>query len=258
MSLAAKCWSPVPGDQLLAIEHERDGDERPAIWDLETGERHDLELEPTGDISVEGWWPDGSALLLNRPTRAGIELLRYDAADRRTASVATSQASSGRPASGLTEGCGSSTSWERRQRVIRDDSGSEALALGDEEPAEGQPYETWHFTNPHGDRVHGFYVTPDDSGGPLPVVMFVHGGPTWLDSDRWQPDVQALVDAGFAVAMVNYRGSTGYGREWRDTLIGDIGGPELEDVNAGLQDLVERGIADASARSSRATRGAVT
>jgi dipeptidyl aminopeptidase/acylaminoacyl peptidase len=132
-----------------------------------------------------------------------------------------------------------------RQRVIRDDSGAEPLKLGDQEPVEGRPYETWHFTNPHGDRVHGFYVTPNDSGGPFPVLMLVHGGPTWLDSDRWQPEVQAYVDAGFAVGMVNYRGSTGYGREWRDTLIGNIGGPELEDVNAGLQDLVERGIADA-------------
>ena len=74
--------------------------------------------------------------------------------------------------------------------------------------------------------------------------MFVHGGPTSLDLDRWQPEVQAYVDAGLAVGMVNYRGSTGYGREWRDVLIGDIGGPELEDVNAGLRDLVGRGIAD--------------
>src|SRR5947208_3206034 len=72
------------------------------------------------------------------------------------------------------------------------------------------------------------------------------GGPTWLDMDRWQPEVQAYVDAGFAVALVNYRGSIGYGREWRDTLIGNIGGPELEDVNAGLRDLVERGLADPS------------
>ena len=43
---------------------------------------------------------------------------------------------------------------------------------------------------------------------------------------------------------MNYRGSVGYGREWRDTLIGNIGGPELEDVNAGLADLVALGIAD--------------
>jgi dipeptidyl aminopeptidase/acylaminoacyl peptidase len=92
--------------------------------------------------------------------------------------------------------------------------------------------------------VHGFFATPDDSGGPFPVLMFVHGGPTWYDLDRWQPEVQAYVDAGFVVGLVNYRGSIGYGREWRDVLIGNIGGPELEDVNAGLQDLVDRGLAD--------------
>jgi len=130
--------------------------------------------------------------------------------------------------------------------MVLDDTGGEVLrAEGAAAPA-GRPYGSWHFTNPHGQRVHGFCITPDDSGGPFPVVMYVHGGPTWLDMDVWEPDVQALVDAGFAVALVNYRGSIGYGREWRDTLIGNIGGPELEDVNAGLADLVARGIADPS------------
>ena len=63
MSLAAKCWSPVPGDQRLAFDHERAGDERPAIWDLSTGERRDLRLDLEGEIWVQDWWPDGSALL---------------------------------------------------------------------------------------------------------------------------------------------------------------------------------------------------
>ena len=48
--------------------------------------------------------------------------------------------------------------------------------------------------------------------------MRVHGGPTSLDLDTWSPEVQAYVEAGFAVGMVNYRGSTGYGREWRDAF----------------------------------------
>jgi dipeptidyl aminopeptidase/acylaminoacyl peptidase len=74
--------------------------------------------------------------------------------------------------------------------------------------------------------------------------MLVHGGPTWVDMDRWAPDVQAYADAGFLVAMVNYRGSIGYGREWRDTLIGNIGFPEVEDVLAGHDDLVRRGLSD--------------
>jgi dipeptidyl aminopeptidase/acylaminoacyl peptidase len=74
--------------------------------------------------------------------------------------------------------------------------------------------------------------------------MQVHGGPTWAYTDTFMPDVQAWVDAGFAVAMVNYRGSTGYGVEWRDALIGDPGFPELEDVVAGCDDLVASGVAD--------------
>jgi dipeptidyl aminopeptidase/acylaminoacyl peptidase len=74
--------------------------------------------------------------------------------------------------------------------------------------------------------------------------MEVHGGPTWLYQDTWMPTVQAFVDSGFAVAMPNYRGSTGYGTEWRDALIGDPGFPETEDVVAGLDDLIARGVTD--------------
>src|SRR5687767_2137980 len=131
-----------------------------------------------------------------------------------------------------------------RQRLVLDDSGAEVLPLRRPSVPASRPYESWHFTNPHGQQVHGFLVTPDDSGGPFPVLMLVHGGPTWHDLDRWQPEVQAYVDAGFVVGLVNYRGSIGYGREWRDALVGNIGGPELEDVNAGLEDLVGRGLAD--------------
>ena len=71
--------------------------------------------------------------------------------------------------------------------------------------------------------------------------------------------MQAYVDAGFVVAMINFRGSTGYGAEWRDALIGDIGGPELEDLNAGLEWLVAaRHRGSGRARWSAAGPGADT
>src|SRR5439155_21794200 len=60
------------------------------------------------------------------------------------------------------------------------------------------------------------------------------------------PEVQAWVDHGFAVGMVNYRGSTGYGVAFRDALIGNPGFPEVEDLVAGLDDLVASGVADPS------------
>jgi dipeptidyl aminopeptidase/acylaminoacyl peptidase len=244
LSLSARCWSPLPGDRRLAFDHERAGETRPAIWDLSTGERHDLELELDGDVGVEDWWPDGSALLLRHLVEGRHRLLRLELG---TGELRPVQTETGviffarvRPDGRV---------WMlheqgHRPRRVVDDTGAEVLPLPQEPELTARAYESWHFPNPHGQRVHGFFVTPDDSGGPFPVMMFVHGGPTALDLDRWQPEVQAYVDAGFAVGLVNYRGSTGYGREWRDTLIGDIGGPELEDVNAGLADLVERGIAD--------------
>jgi dipeptidyl aminopeptidase/acylaminoacyl peptidase len=243
MTLVAKCWSPVEGDQRLAFVHERDGDEGLGIWDLTTGERHDFDVDLEGAVLVQDWWPDGSAVLLTNRFEGRDRLYRYELA---TGGVEPVPGEPGfvwkarvRPDGRV---------WllheqGHRQRLVLDDSGDEVLAPGERAPA-SRRYNSWHFDNEHGQRVHGFYVTPDASGGPVPAMMFVHGGPTSLDLDRWQPEVQAYVDAGFAVAMVNYRGSMGYGREWRDTLIGNIGGPELEDVNAGLRDLVERGIAD--------------
>ena len=56
--------------------------------------------------------------------------------------------------------------------------------------------------------------------------------------------VQALVDHGLAVVQVNYRGSTGYGREWRDALTGNPGLTELEDIAAVHDMVIANGIAD--------------
>src|SRR5205807_106431 len=86
-------------------------------------------------------------------------------------------------------------------------------------------------------RVH-------DVAGPHPTVFAVHGGPTAHDHDAWSPAVQAWVDHGFAVVLVNYRGSTGYGREWRDALEGNPGLTELQDLRAVRDHLVAAGVAD--------------
>jgi len=244
MSLVAKCWAPALGDQRLAFDHERGGEARPAIWDLSTGDRRDLQLDLVGEVRVEDWWPDGSALLLKHLVEGRHQLLRFGLAtgDLRAVPMEPGVISKARVRPDGRVWC--LHEQGHRQRRVVDGTGAEVLRLRRARSVAARAYQTWHFANPHGHRVHGFFVTPDDSGGPFPVMMFVHGGPTWLDTDRWQPEVQAYVDAGFVVGLVNYRGSTGYGSKWRDTLIGNIGGPELEDVNAGLRDLVERGIAD--------------
>jgi dipeptidyl aminopeptidase/acylaminoacyl peptidase len=91
--------------------------------------------------------------------------------------------------------------------------------------------------------VTGWRIVPEGEP-PYPTLVHVHGGPTSIDLDRWAPDIQAYVDAGFQVVLVNYRGSIGFGAAWRDTLIGNIGWPEVEDILVGVDDLLAKGLAD--------------
>jgi len=243
MALNVSCWSPVPGDQRLVVTHEREGEERPAVWDLATGSWTDLDLGLGGPVEAVDWWPDASALLVVHNDEGRDRLHRYDLG---TGSLSPIEHGAGSIGAARVRPDGDV--WFRLSAgehapVALDGAGAEVVAADSDRAPAGRPFTSWHFDNGEGDRVHGFYTTPEGEG-PFPVMMFVHGGPTGQDVDAWDPEVQAYVDMGFAVGLVNYRGSTGYGRAWRDRLIGDIGAPELVDVNAGLADLAARGIAD--------------
>src|SRR5690606_7707050 len=94
-----------------------------------------------------------------------------------------------------------------------------------------------------GGRIHALVSKPDGDR-PFPTVFDVHGGPTAQDDDSFSPPVAAWVDHGFAVVRVNYRGSTGYGSEWRDAIEGRVGLTELEDIKAVRDWAVSSGLAD--------------
>lgn len=95
-----------------------------------------------------------------------------------------------------------------------------------------------------GGQVHGFLRLPPQRAGPHAAVFVVHGGPTWNDSDSWHVRAAAWVDAGYAVVMVNYRGSTGYGSTWRDAIEHSPGFVELADVAAVRATLIADGVID--------------
>src|SRR5262249_61260985 len=61
-------------------------------------------------------------------------------------------------------------------------------------------------------------------GKPLPMVLCVHGGPWSRDFWGFQPTHQWLADRGYAALSVNYRGSTGFGKAYRNAGDGEIGG----------------------------------
>jgi dipeptidyl aminopeptidase/acylaminoacyl peptidase len=97
-----------------------------------------------------------------------------------------------------------------------------------------------------GQSVPALLYRPPQARGPIPAVVYVHGGPTWLTQVTWDPLVQHMVSRGWAVLAPNYRGSTGYGREWQLANRFDLGGGETQDVVAGADYLVREGVADAS------------
>ena len=244
LALGASAWSPLPGDQRLAVAHERGDRQRPALWDLGDDSWTDLVVDPPGDIRVVDWWPDGGALLLHHAFEGRHELLRFDLATSSMTPVPTPagtiDAARVRPDGRVWF---THTDGEHHRRIL-DDAGNEVLTAQGEPAPPGRAFESWHFTNRHGQTVHGFLIRPDGEG-PFPVMMEAHGGPTWLYEDRYEPDLQAYADLGFLVAIVNYRGSAGYGRAWRDALTGDVGFADVDDVTDGLRDLIERGLVDA-------------
>ncbi|HEX8024967.1 MAG TPA: prolyl oligopeptidase family serine peptidase [Candidatus Limnocylindrales bacterium] len=243
----AFAWSPIPGDQRLAIGHERRGERMPAIWNVLTGEITDLDVPWDRLTEVTDWWPDASAVLLVELRDGRHHLHRYELA---TGELTAIPAREGSYTGARVRPDGSV--WYRVQRgehpgvVLQAGREDEPVLAAPLPPPPGRRFRPWRFQNPHGQTVSGWRIEPDelDGSGPWPTLMLIHGRPTSVDLDRWAPDVQAYVDAGFQVAMLNYRGSVGFGAAWRDTLIGNIGWPEVEDILAGLDDLVAKGWTD--------------
>ncbi len=94
-----------------------------------------------------------------------------------------------------------------------------------------------------GSKVPTFIVESSRAGKPGPTITLVHGGPFAETADVWDVFAASLALAGFNVVMPNYRGSTGYGEEWRLRIIGDPCGGELEDIVAASRWALESGLA---------------
>ncbi|GAB4251987.1 MAG: prolyl oligopeptidase family serine peptidase [Acidobacteriota bacterium] len=91
--------------------------------------------------------------------------------------------------------------------------------------------ETLVFPGASGD-CFGLWYPPVGSDSPRGVVIKVHGGPTSQQQEDWDPEVQFFTTRGWGVLAVNYTGSWGYGRRYRDALDGRWGETEVEDIVA--------------------------
>ncbi|MEU5698968.1 S9 family peptidase [Streptomyces aurantiacus] len=237
-------FAPVGEDTRLLVGHQRRGRWEPMVWDVASGEETDLELtaQLAGDLSAE-WYPDGSALLVVNSFEARSELWRFDLATRGLERVRTPKGTvsgaTARP-DGSVEYLWSSSA---EAPVVRSTSGEIVLDPPGMKAPESVAVEDVWVTGPGG-RIHALVQRPAGATGPLPTVFDIHGGPTWHDSDSFAAGPAAWVDHGYMVVRVNYRGSTGYGREWTDALKHRVGLIELEDIAAVREWAVSSGSAD--------------
>ena len=114
--------------------------------------------------------------------------------------------------------------------------------LNENDMAEMNPIK---YESRDGLNIHGYLTLPKGSNGKnLPVVVNPHGGPWARDTWGYKSEIQFLANRGYAVFQMNFRGSTGYGREFWEISFKEWGKSMQDDITDGVNWLIKEGIAD--------------
>ena len=110
-----------------------------------------------------------------------------------------------------------------------------------------------HFKSNDGTQIHGLMVKPPTfiAGRKYPTILWIHGGPDLQDRHMLPFDLyplqferQLLAAQGYVVLAINYRGSNGRGEAFSKAIFADWGHKEVQDLLAGIDYVVDHGIAD--------------
>lgn len=258
-----------PDGRFIAYQSQRRAGFESDRWRLMLYDRQGKttrELLPNWDRNADSYFfaPDGRAIYVNT-TDAGREKLYRVAFETGTAGASLLKAT--RPqlvvgdhnnASFSMAGNGSAITWVRdatdrpaevyvagvtsngvfaaRQLSHENDALVATLAM--------HPAEDFWFRGAGGDSVQGFLVRPPDwqPGKRYPAVLLIHGGPqgAWLDQwhSRW--NYQMFAAPGYALVIINPRGSTGYGQKFVDDVSKGWGGKVYTDLMNGLDAALAR------------------
>lgn len=241
-------FSPLPGDYRFLAVSTRTGFSRPVFWNPRTGERTPLPLpDMEGDFSPLDWSNDGKRLLLTRSYQTVQRLAVYDLA---TGTLKWLDHPAGYYGMGanFTPGGEIFMNWQDSTHppqlialdAVTGNMKRTVLPAGEVPP--GHPWKQVFYTSTDGQVIQGWLGLPDGEG-PFPTILHTHGGPETATVEYFMPNSQAWLDHGFAFLAINYRGSTGFGRAFREKIWGDIGHWELEDMVAARNWLVQQGIA---------------
>ncbi|WP_276302376.1 S9 family peptidase [Halorussus lipolyticus] len=184
----------LPGRDRFVVQRTRDARVVPVVYDVESGEGRELDL-PAGVAGVsdtgEFALDDDRVVVTHTSSNRRPELLVYDL----------------------------------------DSDEYETLVEAEYGPFNPDRFvEADYYTFESHDGLEIGALKYDSGERPSPLVVNPHGGPRHADTLSWGLYTQFLVSRGYSVLQVNYRGSTGRGREFVERLYDDWGGGEQEDV----------------------------
>ncbi|MDG1709341.1 MAG: prolyl oligopeptidase family serine peptidase, partial [Emcibacteraceae bacterium] len=207
-ALGAHSWA-FYGDNQIIAKYESDGTSHLATVDLGNGSVEEIE---TPYVSISKVYSNGEKIyVLGATTTTATEIAEYDD--------------------------GEFVTVKKSQEALVDDSYiSEPEAIT--------------FPNLKGESTHAFYYAPKntDFGAPTgtlpPTIVRLHGGPTGATNAAFRMSRQFWTSRGFAILDINYGGSTGYGRPYRERLRGQWGIVDIDDTKAALDYIIDQGLAD--------------
>jgi dipeptidyl aminopeptidase/acylaminoacyl peptidase len=235
------------GSQLAYVAMDRPGFEADrfhlVLLDLQSGTKKPLTQKWDRSISSFAWASDGKSLFATTDHLGQHPLWSIDAATGRTAAITGdgevesfdvgakqiffAHSTLGAPADLYSVGFNGGKATQLTH------VNQEVLAH-----RKLSAYEQFNFPGWHDENVFGYVMKPVDfkPDGKYPVAFVVHGGPQGSMGNlwHWRWNAQTLAGAGYAVVMIDFHGSTGYGQAFTDSISTDWGGKPLQDLQLGL------------------------
>ena len=241
-------WFP-DGRRILFVA-EAESYRRVGVWDMEGGDARWLLDDPGRNIEEAFVPPNGGPVVVIEVERGGIEAALLDPETGIETTPPHMRRGNLVPLARIGGGwvCKHYDARHPVDVIRYDPEGGSTISLTglkDRTPLDTDRLvaaEDFRWRSANGLEVQGWlYRASADVVG---TVILVHGGPTSHAEDRFNAEVQYLASRGFQVMTPNYRGSTGFGLPFQDSIKEDgWGGREQEDIRRGIEALIEAGIA---------------
>ena len=209
-----------------------------------------MPVDLEGDVTPLDWSDDTNSILLCQSDKARQQLYRYDLDKSELVRLAHPPGAFGQWSiayfvDGEIFAHREDSTHPLRLVALEAKTGVETcVLLSTADAPAGHAWQSVTFPSLDGTSIQGWLGLPDEGGhGPFPTILHMHGGPFTAQTDEFDPLGQAWLDHGFAFLSINYRGSTTFGREFQDKIVGDPGHWEVEDMVAARDWLVRERIA---------------